>query len=130
MNGLHCAFTGRLGGDAELKMAFSGKSVLRFSVAVDESTRQAEGRPEAETIWIKVACFESLAEQLRDRLTKGTPVYCEGRLKLERWHRKDGQPRTGLALVAWTVQPLGQFGRASVSAGLGHRDGGWHGSAE
>lgn len=111
MNGLHCAFTGRLSRDPESKYTSTGKAMLTLSVAVDENTRQVEQRSEAETTWCRVVCWEELADSLADQLHKGSMVYVEGRLKLERWNGQDGVPRSGLACSAWTVQPMGQIGR-------------------
>jgi single-stranded DNA-binding protein len=54
MNGLHAAFTGRLGGEPEQRYTSAGKPLLRFSVAVDESTTATENRPAPETTWVKV----------------------------------------------------------------------------
>jgi single-stranded DNA-binding protein len=45
------------------------------------------------------------------RLTKGTEVYCEGRLNLRTGTGRAGDARTGLNLAAWEVQPMGQIGR-------------------
>jgi single-strand DNA-binding protein len=111
MNGLTCAFTGRLGRDPESKFTMSGKQMLQLNVAVDQDTRQTEERPDAETTWVKVTLWEERAAELEGKLSKGALVYCEGRLKLERWTKSDGSPQAGLSLSAWTVQPMGQIGR-------------------
>lgn len=110
MNGLHAAFTGRLSRDPESKYTSTGKAMLTLSVAVDENTRQTEQRPDVETTWCRVVCWEELADQLVAQLRKGSRVYVEGKLKLDRWVAQDGQQRSGLACSAWTVQPLGQIG--------------------
>jgi hypothetical protein len=41
MRGIVCAFTGKLGQDAELKISKAGKPWLSFSVAVDEASEEA-----------------------------------------------------------------------------------------
>jgi len=118
MNGLHCAFTGRLGTEPEQKYTRNGKATLTFSVAVDQTAHQTEERPEApETQWLRVTAWEEQATALADTLHKGGAVYVEGRLKLDRWQATDGQQRSGLSLSAWTVQPMG-VGRKSTR-GLG-----------
>ncbi len=38
-------------------------------------------------------------------------MYVEGRLSLSAWTGKDGAQRTGLAVTAWEVIPLGRIGR-------------------
>jgi hypothetical protein len=48
---------------------------------------------------------------LTPRLTKGTQVYCEGRLNLGTWTGGNAEARTGLNLAVWEVQPMRQIGR-------------------
>jgi single stranded DNA-binding protein len=125
MNGLICAFTGRLGKDPDFKLAMSGKRYVTFSVAVDQNEHHTEERPEApETTWVKVVAFEELAHRLEDegRLAKGAQVYVEGRLKLEEWYSAQGEHRASLAVSAWTVQVMGRIGRRrATAAGAGGR---------
>jgi single-strand DNA-binding protein len=124
MNGLHCAFTGRLGTDPELRYTTQGKMMLGFSVVVDENTRQTEERPEpAETTWVRVTAWEEKAAELQERgLKKGALVYCEGRLKLDRWTAANGEARSSLKCSAWTVQPLGQIGQRRAPTEQGSRE--------
>jgi single-stranded DNA-binding protein len=112
MRGIHAAFEGRLGRDAELRATKKGKPWLSFSLAVD-----TEGEEDALTTWVRVAYFDEDAESLVGRLQRGVEVlYCEGRLRLDTWTAKDGLKRTGLSVVAWKVVPLGQIGRKRPEA--------------
>ena len=113
MNGIIACFTGRLGGEPEQKYTRAGKPLLNFSVAVDESSAATQERAEPETTWVRVTAWEEHALELAERLHKGTPVYVEGKLRLDRWE-KDGEPRSGLSLSAWVCQPMGQLGRKSA----------------
>src|SRR5207248_740101 len=110
MNGIHCAFTGRLGSDPEQRYTTSGKPLLAIRVAVDETTVESEDRAAPETQWVRVITWEELALELAEKLHRGVAVYVEGRLKHDRWER-DGQPRCGLS--AWQVVPMG-VGRKSA----------------
>jgi single-stranded DNA-binding protein len=38
-------------------------------------------------------------------------VYVEGRLTMNTWEGKGGQPRTGLSVSAWRVEVLGRIGK-------------------
>ena len=60
--------------------------------------------------WVRLAIFGEKAEGLAHKLTKGTEVYCEGRLSLD-VYIKDGAERKTLSLAAWEVVPLHQIGR-------------------
>jgi single-strand DNA-binding protein len=119
VNGITAALTGRLGGDAEQRYLPNGTALATFSVAVDDAGRAEGEAPE----WVRVTVWGHAAEDLAPRLTRGTPVYCEGRNKLERWDARDGHERSALKLTAWVVQPLGQIGRRVPAAtdGSGRR---------
>ena len=111
MNGVHTAFTGRVGGEPERRYTRDGKAMLVFSVAVDENPAATEERTASPTQWIRCTAWENRAEELADSLTKGSAVYVEGKLRLNTWTAQDGTERHGLAVSAWTVQPLGVIGR-------------------
>jgi single-strand DNA-binding protein len=112
MRGIHAAFEGRLGREAELRVTKKGKPWLSFSLAVD-----TEGEEDAQHAqWVRVAYFGEDVEALIGRLQKGAEVYCEGRLKLDTWTAKDSSKRSGLSAVAWKVVPLGQIGRKRPEA--------------
>ena len=115
MNGIHTAFTGRLSRDPESKYTSAGEAMLTLSVAVDENTRQTMDRAGTETTWVRCVVWEERADELAHVLKKGSLVYVEGRLKLDRWVAHDGQQRAGLSVSAWVVQPMG-VGRRSPRA--------------
>ena len=94
MNGIHAAFTGRLGGDAQVRTTRAGKPWAAFPVAVD-TTKDAE----AGTAWVKVALFGDSVDELAPRLTKGCQVYVEGRLTLRPWTDGDGKARPAMATI-------------------------------
>ncbi len=77
MHGIHAAFEGRLGRDAELRATKKGKPWLAASIAVD--TEGEEGALTA--TWVRVAYFGEDAESLIGRLQRGAEMYCEGRLR-------------------------------------------------
>ncbi|MBI4499455.1 MAG: single-stranded DNA-binding protein [Chloroflexi bacterium] len=105
MNGLHAAFTGKLGGDAGLRYTANGSAMLTFSVAATE----ARDGQDPVTTWVRATAWGEQAEELEPKLVKGAEVYCEGRLRLNTWTGSDGRERTGLNLSAWTVTVMGQF---------------------
>ena len=111
MNGLHCAFTGRIGSDPEKRYTRAGKVMLTFSVAVDENVVATEDRPAREITWVRCTVWDDHAEALEETLTKGRLVYVEGRLRQNTWTAADGTERHGLNVSAWLVQPMGAIGR-------------------
>jgi single-strand DNA-binding protein len=128
MEGLHVAFTGRLGGDPETRFLQNGSEVLQFSIVANDS-KAPEGAPE----WIRVSIFaEKLPEDAAAKLNKGAEAYVEGRLQHGRWQGQDGTQRCGLRVNAWAVQPMGQIGRrrpTPLRAERAHASGGPHEAA-
>lgn len=103
MNGIVACLTGRVGGDPDFRYSANGAPFLTFSMAADDA-KKADGEA-AE--WVRVACFGEMAEQLNGKLTKGSRLYAEGRIRLEQWAGRDGEARSTLKLAAWVVQPMG-----------------------
>ena len=60
--------------------------------------------------WVSASVFQEKTRALAG-LVKGAEVYVEGRFALNRWTRKDGQQRAGLAVTVWEVMPLARIGR-------------------
>jgi single-strand DNA-binding protein len=118
MSGIECAFSDRLGRAAELRRVRNGElAMTSFSVAVEDGDKGNDG--DTQPTWVRVVLFGDRAEELVDRLTKGTRCYCEGRTTLNTWTGRDGIERTGLSVVATVVQPLGQIGRRRPSRSRG-----------
>lgn len=103
MNAIEAAFQGRIAKAPTLRTAQSGKPWSMFSVAIGNEDHADHVQ------WVNVVVFGADAEAAA-ALDKGTPVYVEGKLRLETWE-KDGQPRSGLKVTASLVQPMGQIGR-------------------
>lgn len=113
MEGIHSALIGRAGGEAELKYTGGGKAVLNVNVAVQDRYIQRRGE---QAQWVRLTLFGDQAEELEPRIGKGCEVYAEGRLRLNRWDGSDGQERSGLELVCWKLEPLGQVGKRRQAA--------------
>jgi single-strand DNA-binding protein len=107
MKGIHCAFEGRLGRDAEIRTArASRKQFVAMSVIEGEGD---------DAQWLNVVAWsESLAE-IAGQLVKGAEVYVEGKIKLRSWESESGT-RHGLSVSASLVQPLALIGRSRPKA--------------
>jgi single-stranded DNA-binding protein len=108
---IHAAFTGRIGKDAEVRTDRGGMPWASFLWRLGA---KADG--EAPATWVRVALFGDVVAALAPRLTKGSEVYCEGRLALGTWTGGNGEARAGLNLAAWEVQPMGHIGRRKPKA--------------
>ena len=84
---------GNLGRDPELRYTPQGDAVCNFSVAVSEKKRDKTGELQEITNWFKVTLWRKQAETASKYLTKGSPIYIEGRLSVDEWTDRDGKNR-------------------------------------
>jgi single-strand DNA-binding protein len=96
---------GRLTRDADLKYTANGKTVAKFSLAVNEK-RKAGDQWKDEAGFFEIVLWGQAAESLQQYLAKGKQVAVVGRLTQERWEQ-DGQNRSKVTVTAATVQLLG-----------------------
>jgi single-strand DNA-binding protein len=105
---------GYLGRDPELRYTPQGTAVCNFSVATTEKRRNARGETEEHTIWFRVTAWGRQAEVANEYLAKGRQVYVEGRLRLEEYTDREGNPRTSAEVNASDVHFLGQRGADTI----------------
>jgi single-strand DNA-binding protein len=98
---------GNLGRDPELRYTPQGNAVCNFSVATSEKKRDKAGEMQEVTTWFRVTTWNKQAENASKYLTKGRPVYVEGRLRIEEWTDRDGKNRYTLEVNATDLQFLG-----------------------
>ena len=103
---------GNLGRDPELRYTPQGTAVCSFSVATSEKRRDKGGDMQDVTTWFRVTLWGKQAETASKYLTKGKPVYLEGRLRIEEWTDRDGNNRQSLEVNATDMQFIGTGGRS------------------
>ena len=110
--------SGRLTRDPDIRMTQKGSTVCSFSIAnnrsyMDPSTNEWKD----EVAYISATAFGALADRLKERVKKGTPVIIEGRLVMNEFTGKDGQQRRELRINANRVQvvPTGAAQEAAAS---------------
>ncbi|MFN6963406.1 MAG: single-stranded DNA-binding protein [Pyrinomonadaceae bacterium] len=108
---------GNLGRDPELRYTPQGVAVCSFSVATNEKRRDKSGESHDVTTWFKVTLWRQQAENASKYLTKGSPVYIEGRLRVEEWTDRDGNTRYTLDVQATDMQFLGGGSRSEDFGG-------------
>jgi single-strand DNA-binding protein len=91
---------GFLGDAPETRFTQQGKPVTKFSVAVNENWRDAQGTKQERVEWFRIVCFARLAEVCGQYLDKGCHVYIEGRLQTRSWEDRGGEKRTTVEVVA------------------------------
>lgn len=95
---------GYLGADPETRQTPSGKQVCTFSVAVTRRWK-SDGQSREATDWFNVEAWGRLGEICQQYLGKGSLVFVEGRLQIDRVE-KDGDIRYYTKVVASQMQML------------------------
>jgi single-strand DNA-binding protein len=95
---------GNLGKDPELRYTPQGTAVCSFSVATNEKKKDKSGEMQDVTTWFRVTLWNRQAENASKYLTKGSPVYVEGRLRVEEWSDRDGNNRYTLEVQGSDMQ--------------------------
>jgi single-strand DNA-binding protein len=98
---------GNLGRDPELRYTPQGTPVCSFSMATNERRKDKSGEMQDQTTWFRVTLWGRQAETASQYLTKGRPVYIEGRLRVEEWTDRDGKARHTLEIHGTDMQFIG-----------------------
>ncbi|MBI3362277.1 MAG: single-stranded DNA-binding protein [Chloroflexi bacterium] len=115
---------GNLGQDPEMRYTPNGKPVTSFSVAVNRTWKTPDGERHEDTEWFNVVAWDGLAETCKQYLSKGQPVYIEGRLQTRKWDDQEGKKHSRTELVASGMiilgdrrAPSGESAQAAIPEG-------------
>ena len=97
---------GNLTRDIELRHTPGGTAVTDMGMAVNDRRKNAQGEWVDEVTYVDVTLWGRTAEIAAEYLRKGSPVFIEGRLKLDSWEA-DGQKKYKLRVVGERLQLLG-----------------------
>lgn len=106
----HVSLAGNLTRDPELREAGSSQ-VAKFAIAINRRWRDREGQQQEETTYVDCEAWGRTAEIVGQYLSKGRPVFVEGRLKLDIWDDQEGKRQSRMKVVATNVQFLPDGGR-------------------
>lgn len=84
---------GHLGAAPEIKNTETGKKLARFSVATNETFRNANGEKVKETTWHNLVAWGKVADIAEKFLNKGSEVAIEGKLVNRSYTDKDGNKK-------------------------------------
>ncbi|MEA1784491.1 single-stranded DNA-binding protein [Arenibacter sp. GZD96] len=84
---------GNLGNDPEIVNLESGNKLAKFSIATNETYKNARGEKVTETQWHNVVAWGKTAELAENYLTKGKEVAIEGKLTNRSYETKEGEKR-------------------------------------
>lgn len=110
---------GNLTRDPELRTTPKGVSVADLGLAINRNYTTESGEKREDVTFVDVVVWGKVAENADRYLSKGRPIFVEGRLQLDTWQDKEsGQNRQRLRVVAERLQFLG-----SPSGAASGRDG-------
>jgi single-strand DNA-binding protein len=106
---------GNLTRDPEVRVTPSGLKIAKFGMAVNRRYRTRDDEMKDETTFVDMDAFGHQAEIIERYCLKGTPLFVEGRLRLDQWESKDGEKRSKLTVVVENFQLLGRGSEGSTS---------------
>jgi len=98
---------GNLGQLPEIRTTENGKKLARFSIATNDTYRNANGEKVSETSWHNVIAWGKLADIAEKYLTKGREVAVVGKLVHRNYTDKNGIKRNVTEVVLNEMLMLG-----------------------
>ena len=99
---------GNLGNNPEIITLDSGKKLAKFSIATNESYKNAQGEKIQNTQWHNVVAWNNTAEIVEKYLEKGKEIAIEGKLTSRSYDDKDGNKRYITEVVCNELLMLGK----------------------
>jgi single-strand DNA-binding protein len=99
---------GNLTRDPQIRQVASGVAVTDMGLATSEVYKNRDGEQVESTCFVDIVAWGRQAETCAEYLSKGAPVFVEGRLQFDQWEAKDGGRRSKLRVRANRVQFLGR----------------------
>ena len=99
---------GNLGNDPEIINLESGKLLAKFSIATNESYKNAQGEKVTDTQWHNVVAWGKTAEIVEKYVTKGKEIAVEGKLTNRSYETKEGEKRYITEVVCSELLMLGK----------------------
>ncbi|SDS45575.1 single-stranded DNA-binding protein [Gramella sp. MAR_2010_147] len=99
---------GHVGNDPEIVNLESGKKLAKFSVATNESYKNAKGEKITDTQWHNIVAWGKTAELVENYVPKGKEIGIEGKLTSRSYEDKDGIKRYITEVVCHELLLLGK----------------------
>ena len=99
---------GNLTRDPELRVTPKGTSICQFSLAINRQFKMESGESREEVIYVDIEAWGKQGETIAKYVTKGRPLFVEGRLRLDQWEDKNTkEKRSRMKVVLENFQFLG-----------------------
>ena len=101
---------GHLGMNPEIKTLESGSKLAKFSIATNDTYKNAKGEKVTDTEWHNIVAWNKTAELAEMFLEKGKEVAIEGKLTTRSWDDEKGNKRFFTEVVCNEILFLGNKG--------------------
>ena len=98
---------GNLGKDPEITQLEDGRKMAKFSLATNDSYKNANGEKVEETQWHNVVAWGKTADIIESYTSKGKLIAIEGRLTSRSYEDKEGAKKYVTEVVANEILLLG-----------------------
>src|SRR5688572_13024840 len=99
---------GNLTRDPELRVTPKGTSICQFALAINRKFKMESGESREEVIYVDVEAWGKQGETIAKYVTKGRPLFVEGRLRLDQWEDKNTkEKRSRMKVVLEQFEFLG-----------------------
>lgn len=98
---------GNLGQDPTVRYTPGGDAVCNLRIATNEVWKDKAGEKQERVEWHTIVLFGRQAEVAGEYLSKGKPVYIEGRLQTKKYTDKEGVEKYSTEIIADRMQLLG-----------------------
>ncbi|AQT67329.1 Helix-destabilizing protein [Anaerohalosphaera lusitana] len=98
---------GNLTRDPQLSYLPSQTPVCEFSIATNRRFKRQDGSQGEEACFTDCQIFGKRAEVINKYFQKGSPIFVEGRLKLDTWQAQDGSKRSRLRVFVENFEFVG-----------------------
>ena len=98
---------GNLTRDPQLSYLPSQTAVVEFGLAMNRKWTGKDGSSKEETCFVDCRAFGRLAENINKYLSKGRPLFIEGRLTFDSWTAQDGTKRSKHRVTVESFQFIG-----------------------
>ncbi len=111
---------GNLTRDPELRVTPKGTSICQFGLAINRKFKLESGETREEVTFVDIEAWGRQGETIAKYVTKGRPLFVEGRLKLDQWEDKNTkEKRSRMRVVLEQFEFLGSGGGGGGGAGGG-----------
>jgi single-strand DNA-binding protein len=113
--GIRVSLVGYFSRAPELRFTSSGQAVATFGLAVNRRWQNRQTNEWEEAVsFFDVTCWQQMAENVAESVTKGSRVVVTGRLDQRSWETQDGDKRSKVEVVADEIGPSLRYATAQV----------------